>query len=453
MTKNKENKRKTKDRIIPQPNEKQKKFLLSECKYVAYGGARGGGKSWALRLKAMLLGVNFPQIKMLLLRRTFPQLRENHIRPLKILLKDTAVYTDSKKCFEFNNGAVLKLGYCDSESDVDQYQGQEYDVIFIDEATQFTEYQFSVLKGCLRGVNDFPKRMYLTCNPGGVGHGWVKRLFIDREYSKYENPADYDFIQALVTDNKPLMENNPDYVNQLKELPEDIRRGWLYGDWDVYEGQYFDEFKRDIHVCDAFEIPDEWNTYIAFDYGLDMLACLWIAVDFEGRAYVYKELCESGLIVSEAAKKIKEMSDREPYMIIAPPDMHSRQKDSGKSMRELFSENGIDVTFADNGRVDGWMCVKEYLKPVSDCDENITSRLKIFSNCKTLIKSLPQLMHDTKNPSDCSTVPHNITHAPDALRYFASAYTAASKQKHNCDWIGKFRKKQIVSSKEKRRRY
>lgn len=429
------------------PNEKQKKFLLSERKYVAYGGARGGGKSWALRLKAMLLGINFPGIKMLLLRRTFPQLRENHIRPLSLMLKETAKYTDSKKCFEFDNGAVLKLGYCDAESDVEQYQGQEYDVIFIDEATQFTEYQFSILKGCLRGVNDFPKRMYLTCNPGGVGHVWVKRLFVDREFSKYENPLDYDFIQAFATDNKPLMESNPDYVNQLKELPEDIKRAWLYGDWDVYEGQYFNEFSREKHICKPFEIPDDWRIYISFDYGLDMLACLWIAVDFRGRAYVYKELCESGLIVSEAAKKIKNMTERSPYMIIAPPDMRSRQKDSGKSMRQLFSENGIDVDFADNSRVDGWLCVKEYLKS----SDNNEPRLKIFENCRNLIKCLPQLMHDAKNPSDCATTPHDITHAPDALRYFASAYTQAAKQQKNQDWVCKFKQKQIAGTSSKRR--
>lgn len=434
------------------PSAKQKKFLLSEKKYVAYGGARGGGKSWALRLKAMLLGINFPGIRMLLLRRTFPQLRENHIRPLCSLLKGSATYTDSKKCFEFENGAVLKLGYCDAESDVEQYQGQEYDVIFIDEATQFTEYQFSVLKGCLRGVNNFPKRMYLTCNPGGVGHGWVKRLFIDREFTQFEKSQDYDFIQALATDNKPLMESNPDYLNQLKELPEDIKRGWLYGDWDVYEGQYFSEFSRQKHVCEPFEIPDDYRIYVSFDYGLDMLACLWVAVDYEGNAYVYNELCQSGLIVSEAARKIKELCVTSPYMIIAPPDMNSRQKDSGKSMKDLFSENGIDVTFANNSRVDGWMCVKEYLNTSRE-DGSEKPKLQIFSNCKNLIKCLPMLMHDSKNPSDCSITPHNITHAPDALRYFASVYTLAAKKQQEQNWVNKFKQKQIGSKSKKRTRY
>lgn len=192
------------------PNPKQEAFFRAKNRFIAYGGARGGGKSWALRKKAMLLGCRYPGIRMLLIRRSFPELRENHIFPLIGELSGIANYKADDKTFRFTNGSRLVLGYCANEHDVDQYQGQEYDIIFIDEATHFPERVFSVLTACLRGVNDFPKRMYLTCNPGGVGHAWVKRLFVDREYRATENPEDYAFIQARVYDNTALLKNGGD---------------------------------------------------------------------------------------------------------------------------------------------------------------------------------------------------------------------------------------------------
>ena len=177
---------------ISTANPKQIQFFKSRKRFVGYGGARGGGKSWALQKKAILLSVNYPGIKILLLRRTYPELQENHINTLIVQLKNFAIYKSSDKCFTFPNGSRIKLGYCKSESDVLQYQGQEYDVIFLDEATQFTEYQFETLTATLRGANDFPKRMYLTCNPGGVGHEWVKRLFVNK------NIQTVSFEKALV---------------------------------------------------------------------------------------------------------------------------------------------------------------------------------------------------------------------------------------------------------------
>ncbi len=191
-------------RTMPAPNPKQRQFMLAKTRFVAYGGARGGGKSWAVRQKAKLLALNYAGIKELILRRTFPELRENHILPLNVDLTNIAKYKETDKSFTFPNGSRLKFGYCDAESDVLQYQGQEYDVIFLDEATQFTEFQYNALTACLRGANGLPKRMYLTCNPGGVGHEWVKRLFIDKKYRPTENPDDYTFIAARVYDNKAV---------------------------------------------------------------------------------------------------------------------------------------------------------------------------------------------------------------------------------------------------------
>jgi phage terminase large subunit len=406
--------------VLDAPNPKQKEFLLARSRYIAYGGARGGGKSWALRIKAIMMCLRYAGFKALFLRRTLPELRENHIVEMRGMLRDIAAYRETDRAFNFPNGSRLRFGYCDYEKDVEQYQGQEYDCIFIDEATQFSEYQFSVLSASVRGTNDFPKRMYLSCNPGGVGHGWVKRLFIDKDYKDTENPKDYTFIKALVYDNKPLMESNPQYLKVLEALPERIRKAWLEGDWDVYEGQYFGEFDRDIHVLDPpFNV--EGNIYVAMDYGLDMLACYWIVVDLEGNALVYKELYESGLIISRAAERILEVNAGDkPILWIAPPDMYNRNRDTGESAAEIFLRHGIPLYKADNDRVMGWYALKEWLK-VYEKDGKATARLKIGSNCVNLIRCLPQLQCSERNPNDTANEPHEITHAPDALRYFVSA--------------------------------
>lgn len=412
---------------IPEPNEKQRLFFLARQRFVAYGGARGGGKSWAVRRKALLMGVRYPGIRMLLLRRTFPELRENHILPLIGELKGLAAWRESDKSFAFLNGSRLKFGYCDSERDVDQYQGQEYDVVFMDEATHFTEYQFSTLTACLRGANSFPKRFYLTCNPGGVGHTWVKRLFIDRAFRGSEKAEDYVFIPARVYDNRALLEQDRGYVAMLENLPDGLRQAWLEGDWDVFEGQFFSEFRREIHVCAPFVIPAYWRRYLTIDYGLDMLAAYWIAVDEGGRSYVYRELYEGkdcgggheGLIISEAAKKIREYTgDEHIDCMLAPPDLWNRRQETGKSAADIFAANGVLLVRTGNDRVDGWLAVKEWLHPFRDEQGILTSRLQIFDVCRNLIRTLPAVQFDPKNANDVARQPHELTHAPDALRGF-----------------------------------
>jgi phage terminase large subunit len=402
------------------PNPKQKEFFLAQARHIAYGGARGGGKSWAMRRKFVLLALNYAGLKLLLLRRTLPELRENHIMPLLAELVRVAKYSDNEKAFIFPNGSRIKLGYCESERDVYQYQGQEYDVIGLEEATHFTETQRDFLTTCNRSVRtDFKPRMYYTANPGNVGHQWFKRLFIDRDYRGSEKADDYIFIPARVYDNTVLMDTNPEYVQTLENLPEDLRRAHLDGDWDVFAGQYFREFSRDIHVIEPFPLPDSWRLYIAIDYGLDMLAAYWIAVDWHQKAYVYKELYQSDLIISEAAKRIKEMTGKDKiYQILAPPDLWNRRQETGKSAADLFRENGVSLVKANNNRIQGWYNLKEWLKPYDDEQGIKTASLVIFKNCVNLIRTLPLLQRDEKDPNDVATEPHELTHAPDAIRYF-----------------------------------
>lgn len=402
------------------PNEKQREFFMATAKYIAYGGARGGGKSWAVRKKAQLMALKYGGIKILIMRRTYPELVQNHIQPLLEDLNGVARFKETDKTFYFANGSKIIFGYCDSERDVNRYQGNEYDVIFMDEATHFTEYMFDTLKVCIRGTNGFPKRFYLTCNPGGVGHEWVKRLFITGDYRKGEDEKDYRFIKATVYDNTKLMETNGDYVQQLENLPDDLRKAWLDGSWDLFIGQYFPEFDRDIHVCQPFTIPVHWTRYRVFDYGLDMLACYWIAVDEQGRAFVYDELYESNLIVSAAAEKILAKNSDLVMCTYAPPDMWNRVQDSGKSKAEIFYENGVPLVKAKNDRITGWMNVKEWLKQVSDEYGKVSANLKICSNCINLIRCLPAVQRDAKNINDVAKEPHELTHSVDALRYFCA---------------------------------
>lgn len=414
---------------IETPNPKQEQFFNCEARFVAYGGARGGGKSWALRRKAALMAFAYAGIRILIVRRTFGELWENHVLPLKKELAGAARYREAEKSFLFENGSRISLGYCDGSGDVLRYQGMEFDVIFIDEATQITEYQFEALSASVRGANGFPKRVYLTCNPGGVGHEWVKRLFIDRVYREGEAPEEYAFIPAKLSDNTALMEKDPGYVKMLDALPEGLRKAWRDGDWDVLAGRYFAEFDRSVHVIEPFEVPKEYRRYVTLDYGLDMLAAYWIAADFRGGFYVYRELYKKDLIISEAAEKIRALSEGEEiYAYLAPPDLWARQRESGKTASGMFSEFGVGLTKAGGGRVDGWLAVKEFLKVYKDKQGEKSAKLKVFSCCVNLIRCLPALTCDEKNPNDCALEPHEITHGPDALRGFCSFWVSGARR-------------------------
>lgn len=412
---------------------KQIEFCESEHRHTCYGGARGGGKSFIVRIKAVLLAIMYPGIQILLCRRTLGELQENHLQPLLKMTKSIARYRGNPNYeFSFVNGSRIKFAYCKSEADVLNYQGQNYEAIFLDEATNFTEFQINCFIECnrLSGLVDeklkIKPRMYYTANPGGVSHAYIKRLFVDRDFRGNENPNDYKMIFAKVYDNKFLMENDPDYVKQLENLPEKRRLMMLDGDWNVFEGQFFEEFDTDVHVIHPIPIQKNWKIYRTRDYGLDKLACYWIAVDEEGFAYVYKELYESNLIVTEAGRKINDMTTayEQIYSDIMPPDLWNKNSQTGKSASDIFfSECGQIPTKANNDRINGWLSVKEWLTVKKDQQGNVRPKLVIFDTCKNLIRTLPLLQHDERNPNDVAKEPHELTHAPDALRYFCTSWT------------------------------
>lgn len=417
-------------------NERQKLFFMARRRFIGYGGARGGGKTWSVRMKAMLLASRYAGIKILIVRRSFQELRDNHILPLQMELRDIARWKEQEKRFIFPNGSYIRFGYCSAERDVLQYQGQEFDIIFIDEATQLTEFQFQTFKGCLRGANDFPKRMYLTCNPGGVGHAWVKRLFVDRQYRGDERADDYEFIQAKVTDNPVLMEKDPEYIHMLKSLPYELREAWLNGSWDVFAGQYFSEWDRDVHVVAPFEPPAWWRRYVTIDYGLDMLAAYLVVVDEHDMAYVVREVYQGrdlgegakGLIVSEAAQAVLDMVGEDKITAyLAPPDLWAARQETGRSVADIFAEHGIALTKTSNDRLDGWMAMHERLHVFEDEHGWPVAKLRISSLCYNLVRTLPQLRYDDKRVNDVATEPHELTHAADAIRGFCVYWTRAAR--------------------------
>ncbi len=406
------------------PFPPQEEFFRAKARRIAYGGARGGGKSFAMRAKLVLLALRYPGIQILLLRRSFPELRENHINPLRKWLYGIATFRESTKEFLFASGSRIKLGYLAEEGDVLQYQGQAYEVIGMEEATQFTEAQYYAMTECCRLSGQmkekFTPRMYFTCNPGGVGHAWVKRLFIDRDYRDGEAAEDYVFIPSTVYDNRYLIRENPEYVRNLESLPPLRRKAMLEGDWDVFEGQYFTEFDRKKHEIKPFEIPDSWHRFAAMDYGLDMTCCLWFAYPPDrSRIVIYRELYEPSLVLSAAAEKILKFQGKEELRYLtASPDLSGRRQDAGKTGFDILKNCGLrGLVSADNERIAGWRRVREFLR--AETEEG--AYLGIFPSCRNLIRTLPRLTFDSVKTEDAAIHPHEYTHAPDALRYGLSS--------------------------------
>lgn len=446
---------------LPPPNPKQKLFLLDTHKNVGFGGARGGGKSFIVREKAIMLCLKYPKIKTMIVRKSYPELLANHIKPLKELLNIGAApccakYNDSKKEITFVNGSEILFRYCDTEKDADRFQGTEVDVLFLDEATQLSEEQMKKITACVRGVNDFPKRTYYTCNPGGRGHGYIKRIFIDKVYEAGEYPEDYSFIQSLVTDNKALMKSNPDYVKQLEALPPKLRKAWLEGRWDVFEGAFFEEFRatpdaaaceesgitaeealaehRWTHVIKPFAIPRDWTIYRSYDFGFGKpFAVNWWAVDYDGVAYMILELYGCTGTPNEGVKwtprrqfqEIARIEREHPYLKgreikgVADPSIWDGSRGIAvieeAEKQHLWFEKGI------NDRIPGWMQVHERLK----FDEYGYAMMYFFETCKESIRVIPLMMYDEHRVEDLDTTLED--HIPDSIRYFAMSRPIAPR--------------------------
>lgn len=394
----------------------------------------------------------------MIIRKTYPELTENHINPMCEMLKcyhpdrneRIASYNDSKKNIVFPNGSRILFRYCDNEKDAERFQGTEVDVLFIDEATHQSEEKMKKLTACVRGVNEFPKRVYMTCNPGNEGHAWVKRLFIDRKYNANENPDDYMFIQSLVTDNKALMKTNPDYVKQLEALPPRLRKMWLEGDWQVYIGQYFEDFREtpDLTKCHEAGITEEeakehglwthvikpfdlsahdkrgWTICRSYDFGYAKpFSCAWWAVDYDGTIYRIMELYGCTSTPNEGVKwtpdkqfeEIAKIEREHPWLKgkqihgVADPAIWDASR--GDSIADTAMKYGVYFTPGDHERIAGWMQCHYRLQ----FDHNGRARMYVFENCKGFIRTIPLMMYDEHKVEDLDTSMED--HIADEWRY------------------------------------
>lgn len=420
--------------------QKQREFLnqVRQTPVTFYGGAKGGGKSYALRnILLILLGEN-KNAKALLIRKTYDELVANHI---EMLFRENPVlfemYNKGEKTLYLPNGSLLRFRHLQHPSDVYNYQGQEYDFIGIDELTQHTKEIFTILRSSNRTTNPKIKpRMLLTGNPGGIGHGWVRKLFIVGDLEERETKEDYTFIPAKVYDNDVLISNDPDYLKRLEALPEDLREAYLNGNWDVFKGQFFREWDRDIHVITPFELYPQWTRYITIDYGYSApSAVLWCAVDYSGRVIVYRELYEKELTFTQLARKIVEMTPQEEFQangttynerknikyIAYDPSLQARSSESGVSgdeiLRQTLRDGGLSAPLipANNNRKYGWGIMREFLAIRPDAIKGDTAGIVFFNTCLNSIRTIPEQIYDATHLEELDT--DGEDHLADSIRY------------------------------------
>lgn len=401
------------------------------ARIVGYGGAAGGGKSDALLGAAIIAGMTFPGINIGYFRREYPQLEGpgGAIMRSHELMSSWSKWNGGQRRWTFPNDSILQFCHVKDEDDVYSYQSQQFDVILIDEVTQFTRFIVRYLmtrnRATKKGITPF---VAMATNPGGIGHFWFKSEFID--CGPPEIPYDIEvapgvlerhmFIPAKLSDNKILEKRDPGYRATLMGQDEVTSRQLLHGDWDAWGGQFFPKWKRDIHVMEPFEIPDHWKRFRSLDYGMDMTACYWWAVDGQGREYIYRELYKSEMTLRQAAKEILERSpaNEKVSYTVASPDLWNRRQDTGLSGEEIMYSVGLtNLVKADNRRIPGWRALREHLEPFVDEQEVVTSNLRVFDNCINLIKYLPLLMHDEHDYEDAADKPHEVTHGPESIRY------------------------------------
>ncbi len=365
-------------------------------------------------------------------RCTYSELEGNHIRPLfeefPMLKK---YWHEQKKLLTFPNGSTLQFSHCANESDVDLYQGREFHDLAIDEAGQWTENMFRRLLASNRSSREGVKaRAILTGNPGGIGHAWLKRLFVERRFNSRENPDDYAFIQAFVRDNEALIKNDPEYIKRLEGEPnEALRRAWLEGSWDLAAGQYFGEIRREVHFISPFAIPNHWQRFGSYDYGYNHPAAFgWFACDTDGNVYQYRELIRAQMRVDQFAQEIKKYEDtKDLYMVVGGLDCWTKRNTvtdrSPPTIAEEFSKHDIFLTRAVIDRTQGASQLRNYLAWQNLSSGRTQPRLKIFNTCPITFDCISRMQHDPDHVEDVLKVdasegdPLTGDDAYDMIRY------------------------------------
>ena len=418
----------------------QKAFMDAECDEVLFGGAAGGGKSYGQLVDALVYALKYKGSRQLILRKTFPELEHSLIfASMRFYPKSACKYYASHRMWKFLNGSIIEFGYCATKADVLRYQGAEYDVVRFDELTHFTEEQYTYLMSRIRGVNPYPKMVKSSTNPGGIGHTWVKRRFIDgfepnEVHTDEKTGTKRIFIPSFVQDNVFLMKSDSDYVKRLNQLPENERKALLLGEWDIFDGQVFTEWKNSVfgektrrwsHVIEPFDIPKTWRRYRAFDFGYAKpFAVSWFAVDNDGRAYNYRELygCTgepdvgvkwTAQRIADEIREIEETEDKDCHITgIADPAIWNSTGAVDGSIADMMEKRGVYFEKGNHDRLVGKMQVHYRLA----FDDEGLPMIYFFKNCRNMIRTLPQLGYDPTRPEDVNTGQED--HLYDALKYF-----------------------------------
>ena len=417
--------------VIFKPNTgPQTQFLAASEREVFYGGARGGGKSYAM-LVDPLRYCHRATHRALLIRRTMPELRDliNHSQRLYSRAFPGAKWREQEKEWRFPSGAIIEFGYAENMTDVLRYQGQSYTWIGIAELPQYpTPDIYNFLRSSLRSVDpEIPVFMRATGNPGNVGSQWVREMFVNpstpnKKFDvKISTPVGVRkisrrFIPAKLQDNPYLMQTD-DYYIMLASLPETQKRQFLDGDWDAFDDSAFPEFKKQTHVVESFEIPKGWYRFRAADWGYSSPACcLWFAIDYDNNIWIYRELYVTKNTADQFARKVLELEHGE-YINYGVLDSSTWAKrgDVGPSIAETMIQNGCRWRPSDRSpksRINGKLEVHKRFTLNPDTKE---PGLMILSNCRNLIRTLSTLPVDSNNPEDVDTKAED--HAYDALRY------------------------------------
>ena len=411
-----------KEDIIFKANEgPQEDFLAAAETDVLYGGAAGGGKSYAM-LVDPLRYAHRPAHRGLIIRRSMPELREliDKSRELYPKAFPGCRYKEVEKLWNFPSGAKIEFGFLERDADVYRYQGQAYSWIGFDEITHLpTEFAWNYLASRLRTTDsEIIPYMRCTANPGGTGATWVKKRYIDPSppNASFEGADGLTrkFIPARLQDN-PFLAHDGRYEKMLQALPPTQRQQLLDGNWDVAEGAAFTEFLPQLHVITPFEIPLHWERVKGIDYGYaSESACVWGAVDpSDGTLIIYRELYQKGLLGTELAETITNMEMQDPFSVQGVLDTAcwSRTGTTGPTIGETLLRAGHKLRRADKNRIQGKIQIHEYLK----ITQSGRPRIQLFNTCPNLIRELQSIPLDKRNPEDVDT--NAPDHAYDALRY------------------------------------
>ena len=411
-----------KENVIFAPNEgPQTEFLAAAETDVLYGGAAGGGKSYAMLVDPLRYAHRAAH-RALIIRRSMPELREliDKSRELYPKAFPGCKYREVEKLWNFPSGAKIEFGFLERDADVYRYQGQAYSWIGFDEITHLpTEFSWNYLASRLRTTDsEIVPYMRCTANPGGVGAHWVKNRYIlpsepDTSFVGKDGLT-RKFIPARLEDN-PFLAMDGRYEKMLKALPPTQRKQLLEGNWDVNEGAAFTEFSLENHVIPPFQIPIHWDRVKGIDYGYaSESACIWATIDpSDGTLIVYRELYRKGLTGQDLGTIITEMEVEDPFSVQGVLDTAawSRTGTTGPTVGETLVRQGHKLRRADKNRIQGKIQIHEYLR----LQPSGRPRLQIFSSCPSLIRELQSIPLDKTNPEDVNT--HAPDHAYDALRY------------------------------------